>query len=429
MSGPLSSFLIEGEEDEEAPDLQADTLNASEFLGPLSAVQSTTFLSQSPGSTRYTDPRVTATHHDAFLKALAETTGSSEGFLTSMGEGESAVTAAGLLSSGTESSRGSGGSLLYLDPTTGLHVLVHHMPHTSSTTNTIQNSETTPDEFVVVGALQSEQEQHEEEEHQVTVNRNNIVSEYEQKSKSQGMNSERIVSSKVNGKSLQLAETVASSLPLQDGTSTLLSLAETGQEDDMDIESVPHINLQKIIEEIANRDNQQELVNEAIGSGGSITIEGLPDPEGSSGIILVECSDQDQELSEKQSKGLSLKSKQNNLHMNDLFDGFSKTSIRTNNFRKRASKIFLDTSQGLCNEPFDDTIDEDSLYDIVMTYRCKVCSQVFMEKPKLLQHYQEAHKPNGCTKIRIKTLNNSEEMLAGPPSAALNNIKTLPSGT
>ncbi|XP_076033378.1 uncharacterized protein LOC143020672 [Oratosquilla oratoria] len=57
------------------------------------------------------------------------------------------------------------------------------------------------------------------------------------------------------------------------------------------------------------------------------------------------------------------------------------------------------------------SLDEESLYDILMTYRCKVCSSMFVDKQQLIQHYQEAHYPS-CGALQIKQSTKDIEKLS-----------------
>ena len=52
---------------------------------------------------------------------------------------------------------------------------------------------------------------------------------------------------------------------------------------------------------------------------------------------------------------------------------------------------------GVLQDGKDKAKDEDECwYDVVVTYRCRMCGDVFGEKRKLLRHHLEQHKEVGC---------------------------------
>ena len=67
-------------------------------------------------------------------------------------------------------------------------------------------------------------------------------------------------------------------------------------------------------------------------------------------------------------------------------------SLQANNIIEGISD-FSENAQGPLPDNADVEMAEDeSIYDIVMTFRCKLCSKVFMEKKILFEHYNDVHK-------------------------------------
>lgn len=65
----------------------------------------------------------------------------------------------------------------------------------------------------------------------------------------------------------------------------------------------------------------------------------------------------------------------------------------------QTSRLSQGAGSGSADEEDQMGVDEESLYEVVMTYRCKLCSQSFEEKSALLKHHREVHKPVGTAHL------------------------------
>lgn len=182
--------------------------------------------------------------------------------------------------------------------------------------------------------------------------------------------------------------------------------------DILGIESVPHINLEEIIEKFTDSSSQpHQVINNA---GESIVTH----PSGSTPVSnSEENADADfphmtifKGSSFQQDRKRPLNSHVQTTTEPVLQESYSVkplTSLGSRSILRPSITVKLHSehnelspfehckysSKSDVSEPM--AIDEESLYDIVMTYRCKLCSEVFIEKSGLLQHYQDIHKPVG----------------------------------
>nr|XP_053628324.1 uncharacterized protein LOC128685741 [Cherax quadricarinatus] len=165
MSNSLSSFLVRSSSQAAVP-FEGET-----SCSPLSAGAFLTGLTTSPHVSNSFLTATSQTSDSAFLTSqagtsktflsLSESSETAETFLSST-EGDVSTAEEVLLSRNVgEYEEVAQGPMLYLVPATGLHVLVHHLPHSTqeSTGPQLPGDDSSQEQFVVVGALQSEEEQ------------------------------------------------------------------------------------------------------------------------------------------------------------------------------------------------------------------------------------------------------------------------------
>ncbi|XP_071513038.1 uncharacterized protein [Panulirus ornatus] len=482
MSNSLNSFLVQGSPRATGPYEEGTTgasLSVGDFLTGLTAnshaspSSSTSFLAHTSQNSDAAFLTSQAEASETFL-SLSEPSETAETFLSGA-EGEVGSAEEVLISGGDREDGEVGqGPLLYLDPATGLHVLVHHLPHSAQETTgpQLQEDDGSREQFVVVGALQSEEEQvvveRPLEDHSSVDTCHTSVG---------NMLSSHIVaagnSSAAELTSHQIFETqLESSLSLNAGVApdssstgdhvstsgnSILNLHATGgivenqrrnstlldcsdapvltlqvpdesggvtsgeiRRDILGIESVPHINLEEIIEKFTDSNSQPHQVIDSTGE--SIVTH----PVGTTGSTPVSNSEENVDIDFPHMtvfKGSSLQQEKKRPALQESYSVKPLTSLGSRSILRPSITVKLHSehnelspfehckysSKSDVNEPV--AIDEESLYDIVMTYRCKLCSEVFMEKSVLLQHYQDLHKPGGVVKIRVTTSENNESSL------------------
>ncbi|KAK4309061.1 hypothetical protein Pmani_019319 [Petrolisthes manimaculis] len=418
------------------------------------------------------------------------------------------------------------GPLLYLDSATGLHVLVHHLPHSTPQQAGSQGGDGSEQQFVVVGALQSEEEQTggaavepptsthlsplvplvpQQTEHQplpsthhqdstTHVSVENMLQSHIMITAPAGSSSETDMaahqifeahleppldlhpsiqpqsSSKITHQQQQPLSTSTPLITLHHGanggissqinTHTLMECSETSvptlqdpqlEPSDIEVkeevlETDPHISLEEIIEKFAN--DSQDDINISSGvpvssdsSFPSITVfknASLDQPspsqlQGSSQQTIINQYKMPSPgtVPQQDDKGLQYTTVQfiDSQHLrkttHDLtptmkhqsqssYSVRSLSSLRGNSSESssirvkvldchQASILSQDAIIGSADDEDQIGVDEESLYEVVMTYRCKLCSQVFEEKPALLKHHRKVHKPGGAVKIRVMT--------------------------
>ncbi|XP_069939489.1 zinc finger protein 39 isoform X2 [Cherax quadricarinatus] len=477
MSNSLSSFLVRSSSQAAIPfegETSCSPLSAGAFLTGLTTSPhvSTSFLtatSQTSDSAFLTSQAGTS---KTFL-SLSESSETAETFLSST-EGDVSTAEEVLLSRNVgEYEEVAQGPMLYLVPATGLHVLVHHLPHSTqeSTGPQLPGDDSSQEQFVVVGALQSEEEQvimegsltehppgntsHISVENMLTshivaaeststaaLTTNQLFDS--QLESSLDLNTEVVASDssnsshKDNGNGntlLNLHGTVGTvedpkgSPLLMDCSGTPMLTLQVPDEnsevnsgeirrDLLDIESAPHINLEEIIEKFAGSSNHHEVIDNASSSTISDHIETtiLSTSENSAELTNITAFKEESLLKKRSplEPHIHIVSEppiQSSCSVKSLTSFTSRSNQRSNipgKFQNDHDELSFDKnkfSKFDANDPM--AIDEESLYDIVMTYRCKICSEVFFEKSGLLEHYQDIHKPGGVIKIRVTTSNNS----------------------
>lgn len=176
--------------------------------------------------------------------------------------------------------------------------------------------------------------------------------------------------------------------------------------DILGIESVPHINLEEIIEKFTSSSSTHHVID----SGGVsednrvITDINSSGDENASPVLSEITVYKDHPLQQDHKLSLEKHIEVTSEILQGDTTSPSKSTTNDNitrrpfvNSRTENDKgQFLKLSSIAEKNDENDTsviIDEESLYDIVMTYRCKLCSEVFVEKAGLLEHYKEIHKP------------------------------------
>ena len=145
-------------------------------------------------------------------------------------------------------------------------------------------------------------------------------------------------------------------------------------QEDILMETVPHINLEEIIEKFTSESNHgfietesnigssvSEKEHRTVGEDSAALQDGLPPAEGS----FTNLPD------EKPKTGAP-----------------SKVTVKV-----KTSAVIT-----------EDSLDEESFYDVLMTYHCKLCSEIFIDKGRLLKHYREVHKSVSTTKLIVYTV-------------------------
>ncbi|XP_068223560.1 uncharacterized protein [Palaemon carinicauda] len=327
--------------------------------------------------------------------------------------------------------------LLCLDPSTGLHVLVHNLCQTIQPPPEPQ-VDVASEQFVVVWALQSEDEPMvlekslENTERKTstlsettgvgTISSSPVASLETSKVRSNSV-VQQIFSSSINPSldvgieipssknfentqvscedssphiSIQDPSTAAveekirhknsSVINRSDASMLTLQVAEEGKsnisgpelQSDILLETVPHISLEEIIEKFTCESNHalHVLESEKI-SGFESEKKELAD------TITKESSTlQDDSVS---SQGMC----------SVLIDDRPNVSSKSN------VTVKLKTSANVVEE----SLDEENFYDILMTYKCKLCSEVFIDKARLMKHYSEVHKSRKGVKIYVTSEN------------------------
>nr|XP_045603901.1 uncharacterized protein LOC123761761 isoform X1 [Procambarus clarkii] len=492
MSNSLSSFLVRGSSQTAVPyegetsgssmavggfltELTTNSHVSSSFLARSSQTADAAFLSSQPGTSEtFLSLSEASETAETFLSGADEDVGGAEEVLLSRNEGENEDVAQG--------------PMLYLVPATGLHVLVHHLPHSTQETvgPQLQGDDSSHEQFVVVGALQSEEEQviverpHDEHSSgntchvsvenlltsRIATSGNTSTTEH---TTNQIFDS-RLESSlclntgvgashtsnashqaKRSGNSILNLHTIGGTTEDQRGSSSLIDCSgapmltlqvpdENGEvttgeirRDLLGIESVPHINLEEIIEKFTGGSNHH---HEVIDHAESINIETttLPTSEATTSadvtnitVFKEESLPQDRKTRLKPHIRIASEpSIQSRYSVKPLTSLTGRSNPRSNITVKLHNDHELPFDQikikSELSEPMD--IDEESLYDIVMTYRCKLCSEVFIEKSELLLHYQDIHKPGGVVKIRVTTSNNNGRSLH-PTACKLSSKKSF----
>ncbi|XP_042204629.1 zinc finger protein 227-like isoform X2 [Homarus americanus] len=483
MSNSLSSFLVQGSSQTAVPfegEAGGSSLSVGAFLTGLTTANphcSTSFLTPSSQTSDAAFLTSQAGTSETFL-SLSESSETAETFLSGT-EGDVSNAEEVLLGGNEgESEELAEGPLLYLDPATGLHVLVHHLPHSAQETpgSQLQGDDSSHEQFVVVGALQSEEEQvvverplgeqpsrnscHVSVENMLTshivapvntptseLSANQIYdSQLESSlclnagvgpSESSGQNHH--VSRNEN--SLLSFHTTGGTVEDQGEQSSLMDCSESPmltlqvpdesgevttseiRRDLLGIESVPHINLEEIIEKFTGSSNHHQVIDNTSSVTVTTHVGAAPSPasEGNSSANLTNVTVfKDDPL--HHDRRIPLES---HIHitpessLQDTYSMKSLTSITSKSSPKSTVTVKLHNFDDISSleqckisskSNLQDSlaVDEESLYDIVMTYRCKLCSEVFIEKSGLLQHYQDVHKPGGVVKIRITTSENNE---------------------
>lgn len=175
--------------------------------------------------------------------------------------------------------------------------------------------------------------------------------------------------------------------------------------DILGIESVPHINLEEIIEKFTSSSSTHVIDSGSVPENNRVITDIDNAVNESANPVLSEITvykdhplQQDHKLSlEKHIEVTSDVLQGDNRSPSKATTDDDITRRTFVNSRSENDKgHFLKLSSISEKDDENDTsviIDEESLYDIVMTYRCKLCSEVFVEKSGLLQHYKEVHKP------------------------------------
>ncbi|XP_066986068.1 uncharacterized protein [Macrobrachium rosenbergii] len=166
-----------------------------------------------------------------------------------------------------------------------------------------------------------------------------------------------------------------------------LQVAEEGKsstpapelQQDILLETVPHISLEEIIEKFTCESNHalHVLENEKTES------------------VISEKKEEPTETIRKESVTLQDNSVSSQGMCNVMIDERPNVGTKSN------VTVKLKTSAN----PVEESLDEESFYDILMTYKCKLCSEVFIDKARLMKHYCEVHKSRKGVKIYVTSGN------------------------
>ncbi|XP_042863119.1 zinc finger X-chromosomal protein-like [Penaeus japonicus] len=476
MSNPIGSFLVRAARSTAAGDPyegepSGHTLPTGAFLSELTTTQNAqSFLTETPQAPSAAFLAARSGPQETILSLTAS--GSTGTFLSSA---ESDVTGGEevLLGGGDDGDTGeiASGPLLYLDPATGLHVLVHHLPHSSQESSGTRVEESSHEQFVVVGALQSEEEQVvlerplEDSTAHSTVNVENMLRSQVESARAELTPHHIFASQLESSLGLNVGVTASDSLstsqtcksrnsvlniqatpePIEDRRdspsildctdASMLTLRVTDEgggmstgelrRDILGIESVPHINLEEIIEKFTSSSSTHHVIDSGgVSEDNRVITDINSSVDENASPVLSEITvykdhplQQDHKLSlEKHIEVTSeiLQGDTTSPSKSTTNDNITRrpfVNSRTENDKGQFLKL---SSIAEKNDENDTSviIDEESLYDIVMTYRCKLCSEVFVEKAGLLEHYKEIHKPGGTVKIRVSTTPGSDQPLS-----------------
>ncbi|XP_064105427.1 zinc finger protein 235-like [Macrobrachium nipponense] len=171
----------------------------------------------------------------------------------------------------------------------------------------------------------------------------------------------------------------ASMLTLQVAEHGKSSTSTPELQQDILLETVPHISLEEIIEKFTCESNHalHVLENEKTESVISVKKEAPTETIRKEPLTL-----QDNSVS---SQGMC------NVMVDERSNLRSKSNVT----------VKLKTSANVVEE----SLDEESFYDILMTYKCKLCSEVFIDKARLMKHYCEVHKSRKGVKIYVTSEN------------------------
>ncbi|XP_050739610.1 uncharacterized protein LOC127009982 [Eriocheir sinensis] len=322
-------------------------------------------------------PPTTPTQYPTFLPATAPSltpsapttsttflTGPTDTFLTLPEQVEGEGEGVELLGSGEGEGEGEGvpqGSLLYLDSNSALHVLVHHLPqsaHQQPTPPQLVEEEGSQEQFVVVGALKTDDLGAPSPPTPCHVS----VERYLDEDMAGG-----------EGGEIYLPQTQdPTPAPPQHLPSTpVLTLVggggDGGEEDasggtGITLNRVPHITLEEIIQKFASSPDSPMSDSTDPSTTTTTTITALIPPSPPPPPVTS-----------------------------------------TANLSPRVKvKLLPETVKDDRVEGEGDG-DEGCLYDVVVTYRCRVCGEGFEDKGHLLQHHHLRHKQGGTIRIRVTT--------------------------
>ncbi|XP_045132200.1 zinc finger protein 865-like isoform X1 [Portunus trituberculatus] len=279
-------------------------------------------------------------------------TGATDSFLAlpeqMEGEGE------GLLGSG-EGDGVSQGSLLYLDSASALHVLVHHLPQPSHqpTPPQLVEEEGSEEQFVVVGALKNEDEL--ATSASPTTCHVSVESILEEELA--GGRGEIYLPQPQEPTPAPQHLPQAPVLALVDGSGS----GDTGDTTGITLDTVPHITLEEIIQKFASSPGSPI---DDLDDSTTTTITAITPPPDPAPLPPPPPT-----VSPRVKVKLLPEKRKGECEVEELAEG-----------------------------------DDGCLYDVVVTYRCRVCGDVYDDKAALLYHHQQSHKQKtqgGIIKIRV----------------------------